>query len=206
MSRYYPRRHRKYAPGTHRRAFFIIVGSLLLYKLWIDRTGLLRYEHIAVTLVLMTLFIVVIAFTFRVSSKIKKRMRLNNPNMTIVDNMTGLEFEKYVAKLLGSQGYKHVRLTERFDLGVDIIADKNGTRWGIQVKRHSGLVKAIAVRQVVTALRKYKCDRALVITNSIFSNVAKELASTNDCVLVDRTQLSKWVASYKHRALERENV
>lgn len=197
MSRYYHRYHKKYSPGTQRRALFIIVGSLLLYKLWIDRMGLLRYEHISVTLVLITLFIVVIAFTFRVHSRVKRWMRLNNPNMTIVDNMTGLEFEKYIAKLLESQGYKHVRLTERFDLGVDIIADKDGTRWGIQVKRHSGLVKAIAVRQVVTALRKYKCDRALVVTNSTFSNVARELAGTNDCILVDRNQLSKWVAFYK---------
>jgi len=197
MSRYYHRYHKKYSPGTQSRALLIILGSLLLYKLWIARSGLQRYEHISVALVLMTLFILVIAFAVRVHRRVKKWMRLSNPNMTIVDNMTGLEFEKYVAKLLESQGYKHIRLTERFDLGVDIIAEKDETRWGIQVKRHSGLVKAIAVRQVVTALRKYKCDRALVVTNSTFSNVAKELAGTNDCILVDRNQLSKWVAFYK---------
>jgi restriction system protein len=103
--------------------------------------------------------------------------------------MTGLEFEKYVAKLLKSQGYKHVRLTEKYDLGVDIIAEKEGMRWGIQVKRYSGLVKADAVRQAVTALKLYNCDRAMVVTNSHFSHTAKELASSNDCVLIDKNRL-----------------
>ena len=37
----------------------------------------------------------------------------------------------------------------------------------------------------------YDCDRAMVITNSIFSNVAVRLASSNSCVLIDRSGLSK---------------
>ena len=143
------------------------------------------------------LLIVILIIAIKLIIKLRIYHRISSPKMIDIDGMTGLEFERCVANLLSNQGYKHVRLTEKYDLGVDIIADKDGRRWGIQVKRHSGLVKAIAVRQVVTALRKYKCDKALVVTNSTFSNVAKELAGTNDCVLVDRTQLSKWVASYK---------
>ena len=63
-------------------------------------------------------------------------------------------------------------------------------RWGIQAKRYSSLVKAAAVRQVVTGLRLYNCDRGMVITNSTFSNVAKRLAEGNDCVLIDRSGLN----------------
>ena len=112
-----------------------------------------------------------------------------------VDSMDGLAFERYIAALLKRQGYTNVKLTERYDLGVDIIADKNGVRWGIQVKRYSGLVKALAVRQVVTGLRKYGCDRAMVITNSSFSRVATELAESNDCILVTRKELARWIGS-----------
>ena len=143
------------------------------------------------------LLLVVLIIAIKLFIRWRIYRRINSPKMVDIDSMTGLEFERCVAKMLSKQGYKHVRLTERYDLGVDIIASKDGKRWGIQVKRHSRLVKAIAVRQVVTALRKYKCDKALVVTNSTFSSVAKELASTNDCALVDRNQLSKWVASYK---------
>lgn len=63
--------------------------------------------------------------------------------------------------------------------------------WGIQVKRYSGLVKAEAVRQVLTGLRGYSCDRAMVITNSVFSRVAVQLAESNECVLVDRSGLAR---------------
>ena len=103
--------------------------------------------------------------------------------------MTGLEFELFVASTLRKQGYGKVTLTEKYDYGIDIIAYRDGIRWGIQVKRYSGLVKADAVRQVVTALRKYNCDRAMVITNSSYSKVATELARSNDCLLVGRRNL-----------------
>lgn len=106
-----------------------------------------------------------------------------------VDTMDGISFEHYVMRVLINQGYNNVSLTEQYDYGVDIIAEKNGIRWGVQVKRYSGLVKAEAVRQVVTGLRLYSCDRAMVITNSTFSTVAKRLAESNDCVLIDRTGL-----------------
>ena len=93
---------------------------------------------------------------------------------------------------LKSQGYKHVRLTEKYDLRVDIIAEKDDIGWGIQVNRYKGLVKADAVRQVVTALKFYNCDRPMVVTNSSFSQTAKELAGSNGCVLVDRTVFERW--------------
>lgn len=119
------------------------------------------------------------------------RRLVANRKLRHVDVMDGIEFEEYIANMLKSQGYTNIQLTEQYDYGVDIIASKNGIRWGIQVKRYSGLVKAEAVRQVVTGLRMYGCDRAMVITNSVFSRVAVRLAEGNDCVLVDRTRLSK---------------
>ena len=106
--------------------------------------------------------------------------------------MTGLEFEKCVAVLLKFQGYYNSKLTEKYDLGIDIIAERDEIRWGIQVKRNSNLVKAAAVRQIVTALKMYKCDRAMVITNNNFSKVAKKLAASNKCILIGRKTLIKW--------------
>jgi HJR/Mrr/RecB family endonuclease len=105
--------------------------------------------------------------------------------------MSSLEFEHYVAMLLRSNGYCNVSLTEKYDLGVDIIAEKGGVRWGVQVKHYSGLVKASAVRQVVTGLRLYGCDRAMVVTNSTYSATAQRLAAGNDCVLIDERGLAR---------------
>jgi HJR/Mrr/RecB family endonuclease len=108
--------------------------------------------------------------------------------------LDGLSFERYIAGLLPRLGFTDVRLTERYDLGVDIVARKDGITWGIQVKHYGGLVKVDAVRQVVTALNMYGCDRAMVVTNSDFSWPAIELARSNDCVLVDGRELLSWTA------------
>ncbi len=107
-----------------------------------------------------------------------------------VDSMRNLEFEHYVAMLLKNNGYHNVSLTEKYDLGVDIIAEKGGMRWGVQVKHYSGLVKASAVRQVVTGLKMYGCDRGMVVTNSTYSATARKLAAGNHCELIDRRSLA----------------
>jgi hypothetical protein len=108
--------------------------------------------------------------------------------------LDGLAFERYVAGLLPRQGFSNIRLTERYDLGVDIIAHKDGVIWGIQVKHYEGLVRASAVREVVTALNFYGCERAMVVTSSVFSRPAVELAASNHCLLVDGNDLSSWAS------------
>jgi restriction system protein len=78
---------------------------------------------------------------------------------------------------------------------LDIIAEKDGVLWGIQVKRYSGPVKMAAVRQAVAALKHYGCDQAMVITNNGFSPSARNLAASNNCLLVDGPQLMNWARS-----------
>jgi restriction system protein len=112
-----------------------------------------------------------------------------------LDAMDGIEFEHYIANLLPTQGYKHVRLTSYFDFGCDIVAEKEGVIWGIQVKRHSGKVGRSAVQQAVAGLRPYKCDRAMVITNNSFTQQARGLAASNNCLLVDGQRLMHWADS-----------
>lgn len=116
-----------------------------------------------------------------------------------VDVMDGFVFEKYVFELLKDQGFEHVRLTEKYDLGVDAIADKDGERWGIQIKRNRSKTKAESVRAAVTALNHYQCTRAMVISNNFFTGSAQQLAESNRCMLVDRKMLGVWIAQYQRR-------
>jgi len=168
-------------------AFPVLI--LLVAVAWAHKVLMSKVEHYA----LLAGFAVGTSFVIVLITKLVMRARrwrgYRSPDLLEIDNMTGLEFERYVASMLRSHGYTHVRLTEEYDLGVDIIAEKQGIKWGIQVKRYSGLVKADAVRQVVTALKFYKCDQSMVVTNSYFSNVAKRLADSNDCVVIDRDKL-----------------
>ncbi len=121
------------------------------------------------------------------------RSSLMGLRMSEIDHMSGVEFEHYMVGLLRKLGYKHVRMTEKYDLGIDIIADKDGITWGIQTKRHKSIVKAAAVRQAYTALSYYGCDQAMVISNSTYSNPARILANKTHTVLIDRHQLATWM-------------
>lgn len=157
----------------------ILVGAAA----WAHRTQMV---HLAITSVSVVACLMLIKFSWTIW---RRRRRFVWPQN--VDATDGLEFEQYVAALLRANGFRKVSLTERYDYGVDIIAENDGKRWGIQVKRYAGLVKADAVRQVVTGLRVYGCDQAMVITNSSYSTVAIKLAEANDCVLVDHTGLKR---------------
>lgn len=151
-----------------------------------------QYAQYVLALIVIFYIVQLIARMYQFAHRIITNLRLSD-----IDTMDGLAFEKYVANLLEQQGYSNISLTEQYDYGVDIIATKNNIRWGIQVKRYSGLVKAEAVRQVVTGLRVYGCDRAMVITNSVFSRVAVQLANSNECVLVDRSELARMKTDLK---------
>lgn len=161
-----------------RSPIFFIVLAVLAVSYW-------EFVQYGVAFAL-TLYVIMLLVRF---SRFVRRILVNR-SLSQVDGMDGIEFEGYIADVLKQQGYTNIRFTEKYDYGVDIIATKNGVRWGIQVKRYSGLVKADAVRQVVTGLRVYGCDREMVITNSTFSRVAQRLAASNHCILVDRASLN----------------
>lgn len=160
----------------------LVGGTAYAHRELLDKT---IHYLVTASIILITSLFIYLAYRFTFKTRRKKYIA----SIEDIDNMPGLEFEKFVAKLLEKRGFKSVRLTEKYDLGVDIIALKDGVTWGVQVKRYSGLVKANAIRQVVTALKTYKCDRAMVITNSYFSKVAVKLAKSNNCILLDRDYL-----------------
>ncbi len=166
-----------------------VIVAVLLVSLWTHRVAVLQPLHAAIP------FVPVILLFLAAMGAVKIYRKLRRPDATI-NTMTGLEFERYVAGLLKNSGYTQVKLTEEYDLGVDIVAEKNGITWGIQIKRYSGLVGADAVRQVVTALPMYRCNKAMVITNSTFSRPAIMLADANNCLLIDGSQLAKTAAGW----------
>lgn len=190
MASYY---HKRHAAHSDTDAVVFIFVILLMCSFWEHKALMLQIEHLTLYVSVSVVSLMTSVFIVKMGKSLIKPRSISAHDLVDVDNMDGLEFERYVARLLETQGYGAVRLNEEYDYGVDIIAVKDGTSWGIQVKRYNGLVKANAVRQVVTALRKYRCDRAMVITNSYYSEVAKELARVNDCVLVDRNKLRFWV-------------
>lgn len=100
--------------------------------------------------------------------------------------MNGHEYEYQVAKYLRGHGYTGVTVTKGSgDFGVDVIAHKGGHKYAVQCKYYSNPVGLSAVQEAVAGMTYYKCDRAMVVTNSTFTKAARDLARANNVLLLD---------------------
>ncbi|MDY4507175.1 MAG: restriction endonuclease [Candidatus Faecousia sp.] len=115
----------------------------------------------------------------------------NNTEFEIIDAMNGHQFEHYCAELLRQVGFTHIQITRGSgDYGVDIIADKDGVSYAIQCKRHNQKIGNKAVQEVLSGKVYYGCQRAVVLTNSYFTNQAVDTAQKTGVMLWDRDTLA----------------
>jgi HJR/Mrr/RecB family endonuclease len=182
---------RKYDKNVNDHIIFVLI-ILLAAAIYASQPRRLASRQNIVELLLVAGILLGIILLFTARAKLRARRGAHRSADSLVDKMSGIEFERYVANILSRQGYKQIQLTEHYDLGLDIIARKQDVIWGIQVKRYATPVGIAAVRQAVAALQHYECDRAMVITNSSFSPSARDLAASNNCLLVDGQQLLRW--------------
>lgn len=108
-----------------------------------------------------------------------------------VDLMSGQEFEKFIAELFSKMGFETEVTKATGDQGIDVIASKNGDKIGIQAKCYSGTVGNSAIQEAVAGKNYYRLDKAMVITNNLFTDAAQQLARANSIVLWDRNILKE---------------
>ncbi|MDD5676965.1 MAG: restriction endonuclease [Kiritimatiellae bacterium] len=111
--------------------------------------------------------------------------------------MYGSTFEKLVASLLVQRGYEVGNLRDAGDYGVDMIIHKDKERIAGQVKRSKNKIVRKAVNDAVAGMKYYNCTKAMVVTNSSFTEDAREFARGTECILIDRTILQQWLDSFK---------
>ena len=125
-------------------------------------------------------------------------LKLESDKIEDFDNMEGHDFEYFCAELLKKNGFWNVAVTNGSgDQGVDIIAEKEGIRYGIQCKCYSSDIGNRAVQEVYAGRTFYKCHVGIVLTNRYFTNSAKKLAQSNGIILWDRDKLISLVNSGK---------
>lgn len=110
------------------------------------------------------------------------------------DYMEGHEFEYFCADILRKNGFKNVEVTQGSgDQGIDIIAFKDGIKYGIQCKCYSNDIGNKAVQEAFSGKSFYNCHVGVVLTNRYFTASAKELAEKNGILLWDRDKLEEMV-------------
>ncbi len=125
------------------------------------------------------------------AERLKNRSEPSILTIDSIDIMDGYEFENFVADLFNKMGYATIITKASGDQGVDVIAEKNGIRIGIQAKCYSGKVPNSAIQQVVAGISYHNCKKGIVVTNSYFTESAKEIANSNNIVLWDRLILKE---------------
>jgi restriction system protein len=125
------------------------------------------------------------------SRRLRARWALRHARLGQVDYMDGTTFEFYAAEILRANGYQVEHVGKVGDFGADLIVSIAGARAVVQTKRYASNVGLDAVREAAAARAHYATDRAIVLTNSYFTESAIALAHSNRVELWDRDILSR---------------
>lgn len=111
-------------------------------------------------------------------------------NVINIDTMEGHQFEQFCAQLLVKNGFSNVDVTKGSgDQGIDIIAHKDGVKFGIQCKCYSNDIGNKAVQEAYAGKTYYNCHVGVVLTNRYFTRSAIDLSNSNGILLWDRGYL-----------------
>ena len=116
-----------------------------------------------------------------------KSATLPPPPLKHPSQMSGYDYEQFLAGSLKAQGYTNVKVTPKSgDYGADVIAtNRHGEKICFQCKHYNGVVGIDSVQEITAAKKYYGCSRGAVVTNSKFTKAAKELALSNDIDLFE---------------------
>lgn len=118
-----------------------------------------------------------------------------------VDTMNGHEFEQFCIALLLDNGFQKVSGTKTSgDQGIDILAEKDGIKYGIQCKCYSTDLGNTPIQEAFAGKSIYKCHVAAVMTNRYFTTGGREAAQGTGVLLWDRNKLQEMImtAQAKH--------
>lgn len=142
-------------------------------------------------IILLIVLAVVASLAYVIS---RQRSTENTVSINEVDRMDGHEFEYFCAKLLRTDGFSNVVVTQGSgDQGVDITATKGGVSYAVQCKRYSKHLGNTPVQEVYAGKRLYNCSGAIVMTNQYFTKGAIEAADATGVILWDRNYLQKLI-------------
>ncbi|PDZ08210.1 restriction endonuclease [Bacillus pseudomycoides] len=133
-------------------------------------------------------------FMYRKIQDRRMLKRMAKSGIRYIDKMDGHQFEVYLKALFRELDYRPVVTRKTGDYGADLIL-KGKNRIVIQAKRYGvkNRVGISAVQEIYAAQAYYKAQEAWVVTNSIYTRQAKELAEACHVKLIDRVELQKLI-------------
>jgi hypothetical protein len=123
-------------------------------------------------------------------------------DLSDLDILTGPAFEAWIAAVLQDAGFTTEDIQTSGDFGVDVIAEYQGTKFGIQAKRYKSNVGNSAVQEASAGAQFHGCSVSAVVTQSRFTRAAKAQAAgmRPPCLLIGRDELPEMVSILRQRA------
>lgn len=116
--------------------------------------------------------------------------------LSLVDAMTGTEFEQYVAQMLCHRGFSSVNVVGGAgDGGVDILAiSPEGANAAFQCKRQASNVGVQVVRQLIGSVSHEHRGRVpFLVTTATLTKDGARLAVEAGVRVIDRSVLGSWI-------------
>lgn len=107
--------------------------------------------------------------------------------------MRSVEFEDFLRDVFLTMGASVETTDTTGDQGVDLVVLKGRWRIAIQVKGYFSSVSNTAVQEAFAGMAHYRCNGCAVITNSRFTNSAKELANSVGCRLIHEDNMRDFI-------------
>ena len=170
-----------------------IISLVILSVFFIWSSGGI-HSQLSKGILIFDIFVVAIFIFSLIKKKMKEKMRRKKyltSSLYKIDRMSGEEFETYLEAHFRNLGYKVMLTQKSNDYGADLILEKSGERVAVQAKRYNGKVGNAAIQEVSGAMRYYKCQNGMVITNSFYTKNAINLAKECDIELWNRYDLEK---------------
>ena len=136
------------------------------------------------------------------STKNKSSQKLEKDSIFDVDRLDGNAFQNFMCKILKENGFTDVEVTgQAGDQGGDLLAKMGDEQLVIQAKRFSidRKVTNSAVQEVIGAIAYYNANKGIVVTNSIYTQSAKELAKINNVELWNRDNVIEFLDVYNQK-------
>lgn len=159
-----------------------------------DLFDITRENVLIILLVFIFCLVFVLPKIYELLIKQKENKLLLRSGIRDIDAMSGYEFEEYLSALFSKLGYTSVPTPKSGDFGADLIL--NGKKKiVIQAKRYGvkNKVGLDAVREIYASAKYYQADECWVITNSLYTKQAVELANACEVKLIDRYELQKLI-------------
>lgn len=110
-----------------------------------------------------------------------------------LDELSGREFEEWVADLFRNLGFSVSVTPLAYDHGIDLICEKDKKLTGIQCKRYKGTVSAPEVQKFIGALQNAGIPRGYLVTTGVFSIGAERAATNTAVILCDKSEIQKLI-------------